>query len=109
MSYGFSTAMQQGHRHWGAAIKGLLQSLILPVTLIQDNKTMAGYGIWNYALAHPGWLREDLAQLIQWLDDGRLQPVIARSYSLTQAEEAQDKVSRSDFPGKVVLDMAINS
>ena len=105
VSYGFSTAMTQGNRNWVAAIKGLLKSLISPVTLIQDNKTIAGYGIWNYALAHPVWLREDLSQLIQWLDEGRLHPMIAKSYPLAQAECAQDKVSRSDFAGKVVLEM----
>lgn len=105
VSYGFSTAIKNGRRNWWEAIKGMLQSMTFPVQLIRDNKTLAGYGIWIYANAHPEQFREDLTQLIQWLDEGVLKPMIAQRYPLAETAQAQDKVSRSDFPGKVVLEM----
>ena len=37
---------------------------------MRDNKTIAGYGIWVFANAHPAWFRNNLTQLIQWLEKG---------------------------------------
>ena len=105
VSYGFSTAIKNGKRNWWEAIKGMLSSMTFPVQLIRDNKTIAGYGIWIYANAHPAWFREDLAQLIQWLDEGEVRPLVSQEFPLAETAEAQDKVSRSEMPGKVVLQM----
>jgi len=105
VSYGFSTAIKNGRRNWSEAIKGMLHSTTFPVQLMRDNKTIAGYGIWVYANAHPAWFRNDLTQLIQWLDKGVLKPMVTKQYPLTETAQAQDKVSRSDFPGKVVLEI----
>lgn len=40
---------------------------------MRDNKTIASYGIWVFANAHPAWFRNDLTQLIQWLEEGVLE------------------------------------
>ncbi len=106
ITYGFSAVIKAGRRSWMAAIKGIFKSMLFPVQLISDNKTVAGYGIWVYANAHPEWFREDLAQLITWLDEGKLQPMISKRYPLAETERAHERVSRSDLPGKVVLEMA---
>jgi len=106
VSYGFSTAIQGGRRSWWSAIKGMLQSAVFPVQLIKENKILAGYGIWNYALAHPDHLREDLGHLLRWLEQGILQPMISKRYALEQTEQAQQSVASSEFPGKVILQIS---
>ncbi|MVF14878.1 zinc-binding dehydrogenase [Ketobacter sp. MCCC 1A13808] len=105
VSYGFSTAIKNGRRNWWEAISGMLRSMTFPVQLIRDNKTIAGYGIWIYANAHPLWFREDLTQLIEWLEQGVLKPMVSKQYALTETAQAQERVSRSELPGKVVLAM----
>lgn len=106
ITYGFSTAIRKGRKSWLAAIIGYIRSTLSLVQMISDNKTMAGYGIWIYANARPEWLREDLTKLIHWLEQGKLQPIIAKRFPLAETEAALATVANSQLPGKVVLTMS---
>ncbi len=105
ITYGFSTAIKNGRKNWIAAIIGYLKSTLSLVRMISDNKTVAGYGIWIYANAHPEWFREDLTKLINRLEQGLLRPMVAKCYPLDAAETAMATVANSLMPGKVVLTM----
>lgn len=106
ITYGFSTAIKNGRKNWFAAITGYIRSALSLVQMISDNKTIAGYGIWIYANAHPEGFREDLTKLIHMLEQGILRPMVAKCYPLEEAETALATVAHSQLPGKVVLTMS---
>jgi NADPH:quinone reductase-like Zn-dependent oxidoreductase len=56
-----------------------------------------------YAEAHPGWYRKTLAELLDYLDAGKIQPVIADRIPMAEAARAHSMLERGGHTGKVVL------
>jgi NADPH:quinone reductase-like Zn-dependent oxidoreductase len=52
---------------------------------------------------HPGWYRDDLAELCALLGAGKLHPVIAARVPLEGAAEAHRRIERADVEGRLVL------
>jgi NADPH:quinone reductase-like Zn-dependent oxidoreductase len=46
---------------------------------------------------------DDLALIAKWVDDGKVTPVVDRSYSLSQAAEAVRYLEAGHARGKVVV------
>jgi len=62
--------------------------------------------IWTFELQILGsnsWEREDLEQLMQYIQDDRMHPVIDRSFPLTEAREALRLLEDREVFGKVVV------
>ena len=53
---------------------------------------------------HPAWMSRTLAELLRWWEDGKLKPLIARTFSLAEAGVALDALVSRRYAGKVVLE-----
>jgi len=61
------------------------------------------YSITSLRKKQPDWFKQDLTQLMEYLKQKKIQPVIARRMPLTEAVEAHKLLDRSDVEGKIVL------
>jgi NADPH:quinone reductase-like Zn-dependent oxidoreductase len=52
---------------------------------------------------HPADYRIDLAHLLRRLSEGKISPVIAHTFDLTEAAQAHELFATKSFPGKIVL------
>src|SRR6516165_7511604 len=52
---------------------------------------------------HPAWMSRSLAELLRWWEDGKLKPLIAKTFSLAEAGLALDALVSRRYAGKVVL------
>ena len=53
---------------------------------------------------HPAWMSRTLAELLRWWEDGKLKPLIAKTFSLAEAGLALDALLSRRHAGKVVLE-----
>jgi NADPH:quinone reductase-like Zn-dependent oxidoreductase len=49
------------------------------------------------------WYRETLAELLDWLAEGRIKPVVAERIPLVEAVRAHERLDRGGYAGKMVL------
>jgi NADPH2:quinone reductase len=56
-----------------------------------------------FAEAHEGWYQETMAKLLNWLAEGKLQPVVAERIPLAEAARAHELLDRGGYGGKIVL------
>jgi alcohol dehydrogenase len=71
-----------------------------------DPKTDIRY-IWTFELQVLGsnsWERDDLVQLMDYIQDGRMTPAIDRTFPLTEAREALRLLEDREVFGKVILE-----
>ena len=62
--------------------------------------------IWTFelqVLGSNGWMREDIAQLFELVRSRKLKPVIDRTYTLANVNEAFDRLEQREVFGKVVV------
>jgi NADPH:quinone reductase-like Zn-dependent oxidoreductase len=62
--------------------------------------------IWSYelqVLGSNGWAREDLASLLDLVRDGKLKPIVDRTYGLPEINEAFRHMEDRQVFGKVVI------
>src|ERR1700745_2393492 len=52
----------------------------------------------------PAWMNRNLAELLRWWEDGKLKPLIAKTFSLAEAAAALDALVSRRYAGKVVLE-----
>jgi NADPH:quinone reductase-like Zn-dependent oxidoreductase len=55
----------------------------------------------NYARR---WMSRNLAELLRWWEDGKLKPLIAKTFSLAEAGAALNALLSRRYAGKVVLE-----
>ncbi|HEY4421721.1 MAG TPA: NADPH:quinone oxidoreductase family protein [Pseudonocardia sp.] len=72
--------------------------------LLLNNIDVVGVGWGAYALARPGYLAEQWAQLEPHLRSGALDPVISETLPLVQAADALARIDERTVTGKVVLE-----
>jgi NADPH:quinone reductase-like Zn-dependent oxidoreductase len=107
-------ALRKGGRYVGfgmvATAKGgrraipLSLLMLVLLKLIPDGKqaTMSAE-IASFEKMHPGWYRETLAELLDSVAEGRLNPVVAERTPLLEAARAHELIERGGYAGKVVL------
>jgi NADPH2:quinone reductase len=61
------------------------------------------YSIQMLKRRHPGWFRDDLTQLLGLLSEGRIHPVVAERFPLTEARRAHELLATGSTTGKLVL------
>jgi NADPH:quinone reductase-like Zn-dependent oxidoreductase len=62
--------------------------------------------IWTFelqVLGSNGWMRDDIVQLFDLIDSGKLKPVIDRTYALEEVNDAFDLLENREVFGKVVV------
>jgi len=57
----------------------------------------------RYLFGHSRYLRDVMAQLVRWAEDGRLRPPAVRAFPLAAAGEAQRTLESGATVGKLVL------
>jgi NADPH:quinone reductase len=72
--------------------------------LLLNNIDVVGVGWGAYALARPGYLAEQWAELEPHLRSGALDPVISETFPLVQAADALARLDERKVTGKVVLE-----
>jgi len=100
VAYGFQQAVM-GKGGIASVIFGFLQLKIL--NLLPNNRRAMFYSITSLRKKQPDWFKQDLTQLMEYLKQKKIQPVIARRMPLTEAVEAHKLLDRSDVEGKIVL------
>jgi len=99
-AYGFSHATQEDLPFWKIAS----WYLRIPLWNVWPNGKRAGfYSITKMRAAHPGWFREDLAQLMAWLADGTIRPRVAERIGLADVPEAHRRIEAGGLDGKLIL------
>jgi NADPH:quinone reductase-like Zn-dependent oxidoreductase len=70
-----------------------------------DGKRSQFYSIAVTRKSKAGWLKEDLTVLFQLLANGAIQPVIQRSFPLSDARAAHELFEKGSGAGKILLTM----
>jgi NADPH2:quinone reductase len=61
--------------------------------------------VWGaHTERHPAWMSRALAELLRWWEDGKLRPLIAKTFPLAEAGVALDALVSRRYAGKVVLE-----
>lgn len=78
----------------------------LPLNLLLVKGCEAKGVFWGeFVRRNPGAHRENMRQVMDWMAQGRLRPVIHRTFPLSQAAEAIRVLDRREAIGKVILTM----
>jgi NADPH:quinone reductase-like Zn-dependent oxidoreductase len=67
--------------------------------------TFPPYDIKVWEKKYPAWFHQDLQTLFRLLQEGEIQPQVARTFPLEQAAEAQELLASGVVTGKIVLVM----
>jgi NADPH:quinone reductase len=73
--------------------------------LLLNNTSVVGVAWGAYALATPGYLQRQWAELLPLIADGQLAPPIGHRFALADAAEALALMDERNAVGKVVLDV----
>jgi NADPH:quinone reductase len=107
--YGFTSKLSGGrltsgrygrHRVREAAILGLY---IVRNWFLPGRKRMVPYSIQTLKRLKPASFRQDLIALMDLLQDGKIKPIIAQRFPLTQARAAHELLGKGGVIGKIVL------
>ena len=99
VSFGFLDAMDKGTI---AVIKSV--SRLFLYKLKPDGKQIGMFGSTpTIAAKENGWYRDTLAELLDMLKNGQLDPVVGKTMPLSEASDALDLLENGRVPGKIVL------
>jgi len=87
-------------RFGGAARFGLY---IAGAWLLPGRRRLVPYSIQWLKRHRPAWFRQDLVALLDLLRQGKIKPLIARRFSLTEARRAHEMLGQGGVTGKIVL------
>ena len=99
VGYGMAATSKAGMR----AIPLSLLMLVLLKLLPDGKQASMSAEIATFSEAHDGWYRETLAELLDLLAAGRINPVVAERIPLVEAARAHELLERGGYAGKVVL------
>ena len=101
--YGGYDATRDGKTHPLAIADLLLNTSFSSFKLFGKGQGVVGYSapVWREARIEA--YRDDLGRVLQLVADGKLIPLIAKTYPLQQAAEAQRALESRSVAGKIVL------
>lgn len=102
VAYGQSAALVDGKPNKAIGARGFLGGIVLP-KLIPNGKRTTFYNAWSLEKSHPTAYREDVAEVLRLLADGKIAPVIAKTAPLDEAVEMQRLLEQGAVTGKIVL------
>jgi NADPH:quinone reductase-like Zn-dependent oxidoreductase len=101
VSFGVTGSIKGGKANKFSAFASYITPAIL--SPVPDGKRATFYGITRLYRKDPKPFREDLPKLFQLLAEGKLRPVVAGVFPLSQAAKAHEMLERGDVRGKLVL------
>jgi NADPH2:quinone reductase len=70
--------------------------------LVKDASAL-GLGLGQIREHQPGLIRQSLAELLEWWERGKLNPLVSATYPLDQYEQALDAITGRRVTGKIAL------
>ncbi|MEM7332447.1 MAG: medium chain dehydrogenase/reductase family protein [Chloroflexota bacterium] len=97
----------------GLGVNSLWGGLKYPIDLqrlklwnwLPNGRFTSFYSIATLRKKKPDWFYEDLTELFNLLNQGKIKPVIAKRFPLTEAANAHKLLERRGIKGKIVLTM----
>lgn len=77
---------------------------ILGGLLLPGRKRIVPYSIQTLKRLKPALFRQDLIALLDLLHEGKIKPIIAKRFALTEARQAQEMLGKGGLIGKIVLE-----
>jgi NADPH:quinone reductase-like Zn-dependent oxidoreductase len=105
ISYGFLSSLKDGKANKSIIVKTILILGLMTLFPVGKRAKFPPYDIKVWEKKHPAWFHEDLQTLFRLLQEGKIQPHVARTFPLEQAAEAQELLARGAVTGKIVLVM----
>lgn len=105
MSYGFHSMLPRtgGHiRYVKAALGWLNLPRFNPLRLTNDNKSIIAFNL-SFLFERKDLLREALADLLKWLEDGKIHSPQVSSFRMSEVAQAHAKLESGSSVGKLVL------
>lgn len=78
---------------------------IRPIILLLKGYDLLGANLYQSATHAPTLLQDYCAQLFAWFEQGRIRPLVSKTFALEEAAAAIRYVERGEHPGKVVVTM----
>lgn len=103
VSYGGLSLAKNGRMNLPGILRAVMGSKHSPLALLTQSKTVGGYNVKTWMDQRPAAYREDLTQLMHWLAEGKLAPLIGERIPLEEAARAQRQLGEGRSTGKLVL------
>ncbi|RDD63281.1 zinc-binding dehydrogenase [Ferruginivarius sediminum] len=103
VAYGTTGGFEGGRRRLLrlAAIYG--RSYVAIMKLFMTSKSVLAYNVQTLRDLRAQWYRADFGEVLNRLADGDIDPLVAGTFPLERAGEAQELLVRGERPGKVVI------
>jgi synaptic vesicle membrane protein VAT-1 len=105
VSYGFHTMLpkQGGRLNYLKAGLGLLRMpRFNPLNMTNENKSVICFNL-SFLFDRKDLLEEGIAQILTWLEDGKLRPPKVQTFALANAADAHRAIESGKTTGKLVL------
>lgn len=79
------------------------------LNLLPNGHSTKFYSIGPWRIQHPDWFKEDLAILLDLLEQGKIKPIIAMRLPLNEARRAHEIIEQAVVQGKIILDVSETS
>lgn len=104
VAFGVSDALRNGRRSLPRLARAFLTDPRTgPLGLFTRGRGIDGYASTPMVLEHHDWYRSDLAELVDLLRHGRIDPTIHRIHPLGEAADALRELGGGGASGKIVL------
>lgn len=103
--YGFHTMLpkQGGRLNWPKLIWGWLKTpRFNPIDLPNQNRSIISFNL-SFLFNRRDLLEEGMADMLQWIHEGKLKPPTTRTFPLAQAAEAHKAIESGQSVGKLIL------
>jgi len=71
--------------------------------LLPNKRSAEFYSIGPLREKHPDWFKQDLEQIFQLAEDGKIKPVIWKRITLDQLSEAHRMIDNAESKGKIIV------
>jgi NADPH:quinone reductase-like Zn-dependent oxidoreductase len=76
---------------------------VIGAWLLPSRRRVVPYSIQNLERLRPAWFKADLTALFELLEQGKIKPLVAQRFALTEARHAQELLGKGGVTGKFVL------
>jgi NADPH:quinone reductase-like Zn-dependent oxidoreductase len=77
--------------------------MMFTLNIVPDNRKFILYSIQTLKRLKPDWFHEDLIELLNLLEQGKIKPIITARMPLNQAAQAHELLASGSIKGKIVL------
>jgi NADPH2:quinone reductase len=107
IAYGLTSSLKKGSvgQGWRSRLKGvpIIASYLALASLLPGRKRIKVYSIQNLMRLKPQFFRDNLTTLFQLLAEKEIKPMVARRFTLADAEAAHRLLASGTVVGKIVL------